>query len=58
MDVARSHVVLWGREMSFRRNVNITDKGYKKIKDFEFKKDRIFSFNKERKLLSGKLQNC
>lgn len=49
MDVARSHVVLVaGKRGCLEENTLVfTDKGYKKIKDFDVKTDKVLSFNKE-----------
>jgi len=49
MDVARSHVVLIaGKRGCLEGNTLVfTDKGYKKIKEFDEKEDKIFSFNKD-----------
>ena len=51
MDVARTHVVLIdGKRGCLTEDAMIfTDKGYKKIKDYDEKKDRVLSFNKEKK---------
>src|SRR3989339_1266331 len=51
MDVARSHVVMIaGKRGCLEGDTKVfTDKGYKKIKDFNEEKDRILSFNKEEK---------
>ena len=51
MDVARSHVVMIaGKRGCLEGDTKVfTDKGYKKIKDFNEEKDRILSFNKETK---------
>ena len=49
MDVARTHVVLIdGKRGCLTEDAYIyTNKGYKKIKDFDEKKDKIYSFNKK-----------
>ncbi len=49
MDVARSHVVLIaGKRGCLEGNTLIfTDKGYKKIKEFNKNSDKVLSFNKE-----------
>ena len=51
MDMVRSHIVLVaGKRGCLEGNTLIfTDKGYKKIKEFDEKKDNILSFNKEEK---------
>ncbi len=51
MDVARSHVILVaGKRGCLEGNTLVfTDKGYKKIKDFNEKEDKILSFNKDKK---------
>lgn len=51
MDVARSHVILVaGKRGCIEGNTLVfTDKGYKKIKDYEEKEDKVLSFNKETK---------
>src|SRR3989338_9915401 len=51
MDIARTHVVLVaGKRGCLEGNTLVfTDKGYKKIKDFNEKEDKILSFNKQKK---------
>ena len=51
MDIARSHVILVaGKRGCLTEDTLIfTNKGYKKIKNFNEKKDKILSFNKEEK---------
>ncbi|MFH1310976.1 MAG: LAGLIDADG family homing endonuclease [Nanoarchaeota archaeon] len=51
MDIARSHVVLVaGKRGCLDGNTLVfTDKGYKKIKDFNENDNKVFSFNKETK---------
>jgi len=51
MDVARSHVVLIAGKRGCLEGSTLifTDKGYKKIKDFNKKEDKILSFDKEKK---------
>src|SRR3989338_6773553 len=51
LDVARTHVVLIaGKRGCLEGNTLIfTDKGYKKIKEFDENQDKILSFNKETK---------
>lgn len=51
MDIARSHVILVaGKRGCLEGNTLVfTNKGYKKIKEFNEKNDKIFSFNKEKK---------
>lgn len=51
MDIARSHVVLVaGKRGCLTEETSIfTDKGYKKIKEFNEKEDKVLSFNKETK---------
>src|SRR3989338_2692487 len=51
MDVARSHVVLIAGKIGCLEGSTLifTDKGYKKIKDFNKKEDKILSFDKEKK---------
>ncbi len=51
MDVARSHVVLVAGKRGCLEGGTLifTDKGYKKIKEFDENNDRILSFNKETK---------
>ncbi len=49
MDVARSHVILVaGKRGCLKEDTRVfTDKGYKKIKEFDENSDKILSFNKE-----------
>jgi len=51
MDIARSHVILVaGKRGCLTKDTKIfTNKGYKKISEFNEKKDEILSFNKETK---------
>jgi len=51
MDVIRSHVVLVAGKRGCLEGETLifTDKGYKKIKDFDKKNDKVLSFNKEKK---------
>jgi len=51
LDVARSHVILVAgkRGCLVGDTLVFTDKGYKKIKDFDEKEDKVLSFNKEKK---------
>ncbi len=51
MDIARSHVVLVAGKRGCLEGETLifTDKGYKKIKDFDKKNDKVLSFNKEKK---------
>jgi hypothetical protein len=51
MDVARSHVVLVAGKRGCLEGDTLvfTDKGYKKIKDFDKKEDKVLSFNKDKK---------
>ena len=51
MDIARSHVVLVaGKRGCLEGNTLVfTDKGYKKIKDFNENEDKVLSFNKDKK---------
>ncbi len=49
MDVARTHVVLIDGKRGCLTGVALiyTDRGYKKIKDFNEKKDKVYSFDKK-----------